>query len=87
MKIPPVDSLVLMVWEDAHAGNSGWLFRSELDEKLKTVKTVGWLAKVTPKTVVICASWSDDEGGVFSDVTVVPRNCIVRLHKLAEPRT
>jgi len=85
MKLPPVDSLVLLIWDDAHAANSGWQFRNELDANLKRIKTVGWLAKVTPKTVVICASYSDDEGGVFSDVTTVPKNCIVRCLKLAEP--
>ena len=82
MTLPPIDSLVLMIWDDAHAANSGWQFRDELDAKLKTVKTVGWLAKITPKTVVICASFSDDEGGVFSDVTTVPRNCIVSIRRI-----
>ena len=86
MRLPPVDSLVLVNWEDAHAGTSTWLFRDELDAKLKTVKTVGWLAKITPKTVVVCASFSNDEGGVFSDVTTIPRNCIVTVHKLREPK-
>ena len=82
MRFPPIDSLVLMIWDDAHAGTSTWLFRSELDAKLKRIKTVGWLAKVTPKTVVVCASFSDDEGGVFSDVTTVPKNCIVSIQKI-----
>jgi len=86
MRLPPVDSLVLMIWEDAHAGTSSWLFRDELDGKLKVIKTVGWLAKITPRTVTVCASFSDDEGGVFSDVTVVPRNCIVKVVKLSEPQ-
>jgi hypothetical protein len=86
VRLPPIDSLVLMIWDDAHAANSGWVFRDELDSKLKRIKTVGWLSKITPKTVVVCASFSDDEGGVFSDVTTVPRNCIVSLRKLSEPR-
>lgn len=85
MKLPRIDSLVMVDWEDAHAGTSTWLFREELDTSLKTIKTVGWLAKITPKTIVVCASFSDDEGGVFSDVTTIPRNCIVKVHKLAEP--
>ena len=80
-----IDSLVMVDWEDAHAGQSTWVFREELDAKLKIVKTVGWLAKVTPKTIVVCASFSDDEGGVFSDVTTIPRNCIVKVHKLRHP--
>ena len=85
MKLPPLDSLVLLIWDDAHAGTSTWLFREELDATLRRIKTVGWLAKITPRTVVVCASYSDDEGGVFSDVTTVPKNCIVSCVKLKEP--
>ena len=80
-----LDSLVLVEWQDAHAGQSTWVFRDELDANLKLVKTVGWLAKITPKTIVVCASFSDDEGGVFSDVTTIPRNCIVKVHQLRHP--
>jgi len=82
MKFPKVDSLVLMVWEDAHAGQSTWVFREELDPALKIIKTVGWLARIDSKSVTVCASFSDDEGGVFSDVTTVPKNCIVSVRRI-----
>ena len=82
MRFPAIDSLVIVTWEDAHAGTSTWVFRSELDSNLKTIKTVGWLAKMTNKTITVAASFSNDEGGVFSDVTTIPKNCIVSVRRI-----
>jgi hypothetical protein len=82
VKLPPIDSMVWVKWHDAHAGQSTWVHRHELSEALKLVHTVGWLVRIAKNSIIICASYNAEDGGWFSDVTVIPRNCIVSIHRI-----
>ena len=76
MKLPALNSPVIVIWEDAHSGEGNWVYPKDLDGSLQTVSTLGWLVRSDPKTITVAAS---KEGDMVADITIIPKSCVIEV--------
>ena len=74
--------LVLVHWDDS-ASTGSWSTKQEVcasdNHGLMRCKTVGWVTKVTRKSLTIHGSESANQ---VSDIMCVPRSCVVTMERL-----
>ena len=79
---PPI---VGVEWEDTW-GSSKWIGRRDLEaEPPVRCLSIGWLLSKTPKKLVLAASRDspDHQDANWSDSTVIPMHCVVKITHLA----
>ena len=70
-------------WIDC-ISDSGWATEKEFD-KMKFAKPIneGWLYEKTKEHIKLFASYDkDDDGFIFGDRTMIPRNWVKKIQKL-----
>jgi len=68
---------VELVWEDSAAPEGKWQPHSTVDGiKIMDIRTIGTLARVEDKFVVMVGSRCDD---CVSDITAIPVSCILSV--------
>ena len=74
---------VRVEWIDC-ISDSGWATEKEFD-KMKFAKPIneGWLYEKTKEHIKLFASYDkDDDGFIFGDRTMIPRNWVKKIQKL-----
>lgn len=79
MKIPALETLVIVTWEDAHTGDDNWCHPKDLDGSLKAVQSAGWLIRSDPKTITVAASRYAEADGMVADITIIPKTCVIEV--------
>ena len=74
---------VRVEWIDC-VSDSGWANEKEFD-KMKFAKPIneGWLYEKTKEHIKLFASYEkDDDGFIFGDRTMIPRNWVKKIQKI-----
>lgn len=73
--------LVYLEWIDSRGVSSSWDHLESLDSELCTVKSVGWVLKMTEDLIHIVPHLGHDPDQGCGDM-VIPMNCIIKKRNL-----
>ena len=71
---PPIDSLVLIEWDDATQPSHGWVAPDDIDPTPALCQSVGWIVHRDDRAIILAATQCD--GGEVMGAMCIPRGTV-----------